>query len=43
MRERSDAGRNLYQSLVAPARSLIPAGSSVAVVVDGALHNLNFP
>jgi len=42
MREGSDAGRNLYQSLLAPARSLIPAGSSVAVVVDGALHNLNF-
>ena len=42
MREEGEAGNKLYQTLVAPARSLIPAGSNVAVVLDGALHNLNF-
>jgi CHAT domain-containing protein len=42
MREGGDAGRKLYDVLVAPAQSLTPAGSNVAVVVDGALHNLNF-
>jgi CHAT domain-containing protein/tetratricopeptide (TPR) repeat protein len=36
------AGRALYQELVAPARSLIPAGSSIIVIPDGPLHGLNF-
>ena len=36
------AGRALYQELVAPARGLIPAGSSIIVVPDGSLHGLNF-
>jgi CHAT domain-containing protein/tetratricopeptide (TPR) repeat protein len=42
MREGGDAGQKLYETLVAPARSLIPAGSNVAVAADGVLHNLNF-
>jgi hypothetical protein len=42
MREEGEEGNKLYQTLLAPARSLIPTGSSVAVVLDGALHNLNF-
>jgi CHAT domain-containing protein len=36
------AGRALYRELLAPARDLIPAGSSVIVVPDGSLHGLNF-
>ena len=42
VQEQGDTGRELYQALVAPARSLIPAGSKVALVADGALHNLAF-
>jgi len=42
MREGGDAGQKLYATLVAPARPLIPPGSNVAIVVDGALHNLDF-
>jgi CHAT domain-containing protein/tetratricopeptide (TPR) repeat protein len=34
------AGDRLYQLLIAPAA--IPAGASVVVVADGALHGLNF-
>jgi CHAT domain-containing protein/Tfp pilus assembly protein PilF len=39
--ERGDAGQKLYGTLVAPARPLIPSGSNVAVVLDGALHHLD--
>jgi len=42
VRDDSDVGRRLYQALLAPAQALIPPGSRVAVVPDGALHNLNF-
>lgn len=42
LREGSDAGRKLYEILLAPAQQLVPAGSSVAIVPDGELHNLNF-
>ncbi len=35
-------GHKLYEMLVAPAQRLIPAGSRVVIVADGALHNLNF-
>ena len=38
----SDAGRKLYESLIAPAASLIPSGARVVIVPDGALHRLNF-
>ena len=41
MREGGDAGQKLYETLVAPARPFIPPGSNVAVVMDGALHNLD--
>ena len=41
MAERNDAGQKLYETLVAPARPLIPPGSNVAVVLDGALHHLD--
>jgi CHAT domain-containing protein/Tfp pilus assembly protein PilF len=41
MGEGGDAGQKLYQTLVAPARPLIPPGSNVAVVLDGALHHLD--
>jgi CHAT domain-containing protein len=36
------AGRLLYQTLIEPARALIPAGTTVVVVPDGSLHGLNF-
>ena len=36
------AGISLYETLLAPARSLIPSGSSVAIAPDGELCNLNF-
>ena len=36
------AGRTLYRELLAPAHGLIPAGASIIVVPDGALHGLNF-
>ena len=42
MREGGDAGQKLYETLVAPARLVNSRRSNVAVVVDGALHNLNF-
>ncbi|HSB13909.1 MAG TPA: CHAT domain-containing protein [Bryobacteraceae bacterium] len=35
------AGRQLYQTLLAEAERLIPAGSRVVVVPDGALHGMN--
>lgn len=42
MRESNQAGTSLYQMLVAPAASLIPPGSKVYVIPDGALNALNF-
>src|SRR5581483_309753 len=42
LREGNSAGQRLYETLVKPAISLIPAGSRVAVVPDGSLHSLNF-
>ncbi|MGH9430312.1 MAG: tetratricopeptide repeat protein, partial [Terriglobia bacterium] len=38
----SPAGHALYDALLAPARSLIPPGSKVAIAPDGVLYNLNF-
>ena len=35
------AGRQLYQTLLAEAEKMIPAGSRVVVVPDGALHGMN--
>lgn len=42
LREGGNAGQELYQRLLAPALPLVPAGSNVAIVTDGALHNLDF-
>ncbi|HEV2689763.1 MAG TPA: CHAT domain-containing tetratricopeptide repeat protein, partial [Bryobacteraceae bacterium] len=36
------AGEKLSQVLLGPVRALVPAGSRVTVVPDGALHSLNF-
>jgi CHAT domain-containing protein len=36
------AGRALFQTLLGPARSLIPRNATVIVVPDGCLHGLNF-
>jgi CHAT domain-containing protein/Tfp pilus assembly protein PilF len=41
-REDSEAGRKLYDLLLAPTRRFIRPGSNVAIVPDGALHDLNF-
>ncbi|HUY15548.1 MAG TPA: CHAT domain-containing tetratricopeptide repeat protein [Terriglobia bacterium] len=38
----SPSGHELYEVLLAPARSLIPRGSNVAIAPDGALYDLNF-
>lgn len=38
----NEDGRALYSILVAPAASLIPEGSQVMVLTDGALSRLNF-
>ncbi len=35
------ATHELYQTLIAPVRDLLPSGSRVIVVPDGCLHNLN--
>ena len=42
LREGGYAGHELYQRLLAPALPLIPAGSKVAIVADGSLHNVDF-
>ncbi len=42
LREGGNAGRELYERLLAPALPLVPLGSNVAIVADGALHNLDF-
>jgi CHAT domain-containing protein len=36
------AGDALYTAVVAPVASFIPAGATVRIVPDGALHNVNF-
>jgi CHAT domain-containing protein len=36
------AGEALYETVLAPARSLVRPGSRIAIVPDGALYNLNF-
>lgn len=38
----SSAGNLLYQHLLAPVLPFIPRGSTVAIVPDGPLYNLNF-
>lgn len=42
VREKSSTGGRLYETLLAPAHAFLPPGSKVAIVPDGALHNLNF-
>jgi CHAT domain-containing protein/predicted negative regulator of RcsB-dependent stress response len=36
------AAARLYASLIAPAQELLPSGSSVVIIPDGELYNLNF-
>jgi CHAT domain-containing protein len=36
------SGRQLFETLIGPARASIPAGASVILVPDGCLHGLNF-
>ncbi|MGA7219227.1 MAG: CHAT domain-containing tetratricopeptide repeat protein [Candidatus Sulfotelmatobacter sp.] len=38
----SDAGVSLYQTLISPARELLPANAKVVIIPDGKLNNLNF-
>jgi CHAT domain-containing protein len=40
--ERPDDASALYRAVLGPVAHLIPAGSNVIVVPDGALHQLNF-
>lgn len=40
--ERSAEGVELYETLVAPASSLLPGAARLVVVPDGPLHQLNF-
>ncbi|HTD56530.1 MAG TPA: tetratricopeptide repeat protein, partial [Silvibacterium sp.] len=42
VREANEDGRELYDTLIAPAASLIPDGSRVFVIPDGSLNGLNF-
>lgn len=42
LRETNQDARFLYDTLVAPAASLIPHGSTVFVIPDGSLNGLNF-
>ncbi len=42
LRTPSEAGRKLYDTLVAPVASLIPKGSGVLVIPDGPLHEISF-
>lgn len=42
LREENPAGQMLYDTLVAPAAAMIPNGSKVVVIPDGALNGLNF-
>jgi CHAT domain-containing protein len=38
----NEAGRRLYEILIAPAASMLPARAHVIVVPDGSLHHLSF-
>jgi len=40
--QENEGGRYLYNALVAPAASMIPKGSRVFIIPDGALNSLNF-
>jgi CHAT domain-containing protein/Flp pilus assembly protein TadD len=42
LREENPAAQMLYDTLVAPAAAMIPNGSKVVVIPDGALNGLNF-
>jgi CHAT domain-containing protein/predicted negative regulator of RcsB-dependent stress response len=42
LREENQAAKNLYETLVAPAASMIPKGSKVLIIPDGVLNGLNF-
>jgi CHAT domain-containing protein len=42
LREQNQAGRTLYETLVAPAAEMIPKGSKVLIIPDGVLNGLNF-
>jgi CHAT domain-containing protein len=42
LRETNEDARSLYDTIVAPAASMIPKGSRVFVIPDGALNELNF-
>jgi CHAT domain-containing protein len=42
LRETNEDARLLYDTLVAPAASMIPKGSRVFIIPDGALNELNF-
>ena len=42
LRDGDQDGRYLYNALVAPAASMIPVGSRVFIIPDGALNRLNF-
>jgi CHAT domain-containing protein/Tfp pilus assembly protein PilF len=38
----NEAGRDLYDTLIAPAQAMIPKGSKVYIIADGSLNELNF-
>jgi CHAT domain-containing protein/tetratricopeptide (TPR) repeat protein len=38
----SQSGQKLYDALIAPAKSFMPKGSSVTILPDGSLYDLNF-
>jgi CHAT domain-containing protein len=42
LREENEAAKSLYDALVAPAATMIPKGSRVFLIPDGALNGLNF-
>jgi CHAT domain-containing protein len=42
LREENEAAKDLYETLVAPAADMIPKGSKVLIIPDGALNGLNF-
>ena len=42
LREQNSAAKNLYETLVTPVAAMIPKGSKVLIIPDGALNGLNF-
>jgi len=42
LREANETAQTLYETLVAPAASMIPKGSKVFIIPDGVLNELNF-